>query len=117
MPQINDLKDWLALAAALAALVSAAVLWRLKGEFPTRTEHKEATTRIAQLEGDVQRLKTYQEMAPDHEDMGTVMDRLGRVEGSVNALAETVKGIKDIMERMERPLHLLLEFHLKERSR
>lgn len=106
----NDLKDWLAILGGVVALLATAVLWRLRGEFSSRTEVKTLQDRVGLVEKDLGEIKVMLavrlENMPDHEDMGDIRTRLARVE-------EQVRGVGETMARIERPLNLLVEHHMK----
>jgi septal ring factor EnvC (AmiA/AmiB activator) len=58
-------------------------------------------------------IKTDLAHLPNQEDIADVKDRIAAVEGSVQALSATIDGLRQVLERVERPLNLLVQHHLK----
>lgn len=110
MPGANDLKDWMAILGGLVAVVGTIVMWRLRGEFPSRLEVKALGERVGTVERDMGEIKVLLSVRldnmPDHEDMGDIRAHLARLEERVNSAVDT-------MIRIERPLNLLVEHHMK----
>lgn len=65
-----------------------------------------ADLRMAQLE-------TAHQAMPTPEDVSDIKDRLGGIEGEMKGLVATIRGQAEIMTRIERPLNLLMEHHLR----
>lgn len=76
-------------------------------------EHEALSERLAAGEREFATIKADIAHLPDHDDIAEVKDRIGEVEGSVRALAATVEGLKEVLERVERPLNVLVTHHLK----
>lgn len=106
MPGASDLKDWLAIVGALVAVGACGVLWRLRGEFSSRSELKALQDRVAAVEKDLTEIKVLLNNMPDHEDMGDVRTQLARLE-------EQVRHVGDTMTRIERPLNMLVDHAMR----
>lgn len=85
-------------------------LWSLRKQFMSREGCDERCKKLEKRQGD---LEAAHKAMPSPGDMGAIKDRLGKIEGGVESLAATVEGQKEIMLRIERPLNLLIEHHLK----
>jgi hypothetical protein len=62
--------------------------------------------RLAKLEGDIDRL-------PDADDWSEMRDRMTRLEGGIENIGTRVEAIGETMERIERPLNVLIDGKLK----
>jgi hypothetical protein len=98
---------------ALAALVT----WMVRQSLVTHTglatslaPHIELVgkheTRLTQLEADVEHL-------PPSSDWSDVRERLVRVEAGQSTIEAQLNGIKNLMERIERPLNVLVDAKLR----
>lgn len=110
---LSDAKDVAAIIAGLGGVVATAVLWRLKGEFASKADMKAAQDRLDEVETDVAEIKVRMTTLPDHEDMSELKTRLASVEGSVRVVSTELAGLREVMERIERPLNRLLDFHMR----
>lgn len=126
--------DWLSAAlngAQLLLLVFQALLawgmWSLRKQFIPRTEcdgrcdadaakHTELAQGQTALEGELARLKQAQEALPGPDEVAAIQVQLAEIEGSVKAVMATVQGQAELMQRIERPLNLLLEHHVRRRD-
>lgn len=101
-------------ASSAALLVIQALLvwalWSLRKQFMSREGCDERCKKLEKRQGD---LEASHKAMPSSGDLGAIKDRLGKIEGGVEALGATVKGQGEIMLRIERPLNLLIEHHLK----
>lgn len=75
-------------------------------------DHKELDKRLVEGERQFAAIQADLEHLPDHEDIADLKDRIGAVEGSVQALGATIDGLKEVLERVERPLNILVEHHM-----
>ena len=50
---------------------------------------------------------------PNHKDISDLKDRISGVEGSVKVLATSIDGLREILQRVERPLNRLVDNHMK----
>jgi len=66
----------------------------------------EGETRFALLQSSLDHL-------PDHDDVAELKERITKVEGSVEALGERIDGLREVLERVERPLNLLVDHHMR----
>jgi predicted nucleic acid-binding Zn-ribbon protein len=115
----------MALAAAMVVLI-----WRLKEVFVTKAHfheylkkhledhehiedrHKETEKRLEDGAEKFATILADLDHLPNHKDISDLKDRIGAVEGSVKALGATINGLKDVIERIERPLNILVEHHM-----
>lgn len=95
------------------------VMWSLRKQFVPQAhcdKRCQADDEAKQaLEKRQTALETAQRAMPTGKDVGAITDRLGCIEGDMKAMLATMRGQAELMERMERPLNLLMEHHLKER--
>ena len=49
---------------------------------------------------------------PDHQDIFDIRERISAVEGEVKALGATIDGLKEVLERIERPLNVIVEKYI-----
>ncbi|TWB58695.1 DUF2730 family protein [Nitrospirillum viridazoti] len=54
---------------------------------------------------------------PTDEDIAKLVDRIGKVEGSVQAVAVQVEGVNALVARVDREVGRLIDFHMKEPAR
>ncbi len=94
----------------VGALAAAGMMWRLKGEFASKSDIKTVVTRIEQLERDQATLSARVEQAPTHADIAAVRAAIGDVSGNVKALDATiVTGMQGIRDQ----LSLLMSHHME----
>lgn len=83
----------------VGALAAAGMMWRLKGEFASKSDIKTVVSRIEQLERDQAGLAIRVEQAPTHADITAVRAAVAEVSGDVKALDATIvtgmQGIRD----------------------
>jgi hypothetical protein len=77
---------------------------------PVRTELQGQERRMSALEAELKH-------APTHADLEAIRSGLVSVQTHVAGLSENVRGVNETLGRIERPLNLLLEHHLKEPKR
>lgn len=123
--------DWVSIAINAAQLLLllfqgllAWGMWSLRKQFIPRTEcdgrceaDAEKHTALAQgqaaMESELARLKQAQEALPGPDEVAAIQVQLAEIEGSVKAVMATVQGQAELMQRIERPLNLLLEHHVR----
>jgi hypothetical protein len=126
-----QLQDWIDLGFKIAGLVGGLLgsiggvaVWMARRTLVTHDDlrasfdahddrHKELDKRLADGERQFAVIRSDIEHLPDVDDLADLKDRVGDVEGSIRALTATVGGLKDVLERVERPLNILVEHHLK----
>lgn len=133
----STLKTGLELFLAILGIAVTILIWRLKEMFVTRADfldyqknhdvkhgdHEKEHVRLDDRHQDVERrledgaekfatIIADLEHLPDHKDIADLKDRIGDVEGSVKALSATINGLKEVLERVERPLNILVEHHM-----
>lgn len=126
-----QLQDWIDLGFKIAGLVGGLLgsiggiaVWMARRTLVTQEDlrasfdahngqHRELDKRLADGERQFVIIRTDIEHLPDVDDLADLKGRVGGVEGSIRALTATVDGLKDVLERVERPLNILVEHHLK----
>lgn len=106
-----DISKIMSLLVLLGQIVFAWLLWSLRKEFVTR-EHCDKTCK--NFEATQTALKTAQRDAPTGKDMGALEVRLAEIEGDIKVITTSVTAQASVMERLERPINLLIEHHIKE---
>ena len=122
--------EWLDLATRIAGIVGGvlgflggAVLWMARNTLATKAElhssfeahgeeHDELNRRLEEGESKFAAILADLEHLPGHSDLNDIRDRIAAVEGEVKALAATIDGLKEVLERVERPLNILVEHHM-----
>lgn len=114
---INSLWPLLGVAGAV---VSGWLLWQLSRRFVLRADHAALVVRVnaleegqqslsdalARIEGRLSSLPTLDDM--HHIDLG-----LEEVRGGQKELSARMEGQAKLLERMERPLNIMMEAHIK----
>lgn len=92
-------------------------LWSLRKQFVSAehcdgkcTAMAEKHAALAQAQA---QLEQAQKALPDADKVQAMSVQLAEIEGSIKALMATVQGQADVMQRIERPLNLLLEHHVR----
>ena len=92
-------------------------LWSLRKQFVGQDACGERcqamADRQAQLAQAQSKLEQAHQALPDAAEVQAMAVQLAEIEGSIKAVAATVQGQAEIMQRIERPLNLLLEHHLR----
>lgn len=116
----GEIKDAFAVIAGIWAVLSSAGLWWLSRQFASkgdveglRKKDDALEKRIGATEEEVTTMKARMESLPDHEDFAEMKEKLANVDGSVKVAAAEIRGLKDVMQRIEQPLNLLVEHHLR----
>lgn len=86
------------------------VLWSLRKQFVART-HCDAQC-LAMTKRQTE-LEQAQKALPDAAEVQAMAVQLAEIEGSIKAVMATVQGQAELMQRIERPLNLLLEHHVR----
>jgi uncharacterized protein (DUF3084 family) len=123
--------DWWSIALNVASLLVlvfqgllAWALWSLRKQFVSSTHcgeqckaaaEKHATLELeqAKLKQEQARLEQAQKALPDADEVQAMAVQLAEIEGSIKAVMATVQGQAELMQRIERPLNLLLEHHVR----
>ncbi|MGE4504052.1 MAG: hypothetical protein AB7D51_01795 [Desulfovibrionaceae bacterium] len=111
---LGDASKFVSVLVLLLQLAGGWFIWGMRREFVTRKHCDEECLKRRQMQTALTLLEQAQRNAPDSEDMAAIKDRLGGIEGEIKALLATAKGQADLLNRLERPLNLLMEHHLKE---
>ena len=125
MPEIStEMRFWLdllALAGGAIGVVAGAAWWLIRHSLVTHLalEEKMAPVnstldthdkRITKVETDMQHL-------PSRNDWHEVREQMIRMEGGLGKLETQVVAVRETMERIERPLNVLIDGKLKAGSR
>ena len=116
--------DWWSIvfnAVSLVLLVFQGVLawglWSLRKSFVGQEQCGKRCQAMADKQAQLAQaqaaLEQAQQALPDAATVQSLQVQLAKIEGSVETLAATVQGQTEVMARIERPLNLLLEHHLR----
>ena len=123
--------DWWSMAFNAASLLLlvfqgllAWALWSLRKQFVSGThcekqckaaadKHATLEQEQAKLKQEQARLEQAQQALPDAAEVQAMAVQLAEIEGSIKAVMATVQGQAELMQRIERPLNLLLEHHVR----
>ena len=86
------------------------VLWSLRKQFVARSHCDAQCQALARKQTE---LEQAQKALPDADDVQAMAVQLAEIEGSIKAVMATVQGQAELMQRIERPLNLLLEHHVR----
>lgn len=116
--------DWwemlVRLSSAILLIIQGLImwgLWSLRKQFVART-HCDAQCQAqakkqTELEQAQAKLEQAQKALPDADEVQAMAVQLAEIEGSIKAVMATVQGQAELMQRIERPLNLLLEHHVR----
>jgi len=96
-------------------------LWSLRKQFVS-TDHCDGkctamAEKHAALSQAQAQLEQAQKALPDAAEVQAMAVQLAEIEGSIKAVMATVQGQAELMQRIERPLNLLLEHHVRRGDR
>lgn len=86
------------------------VLWSLRKQFVARSHCDAQCQALARKQTE---LEQAQKALPDADEVQAMAVQLAEIEGSIRAVMATVQGQAELMQRIERPLNLLLEHHVR----
>lgn len=114
------MEDWLKYWPVAVVLFNAAfivIVWALSKTFAQKDELKDGLKVESEKRGRLEHRLTVVEQQisqlPDHDDLGDVREALARVDKTVATVATEVSGLKEVLARVEHPLRLLVEHHMK----
>ena len=114
---MDHLGKWSPLILGLLQVVGLWVIWSLRRQFMTREDCSQQCKKLADKqtaqEAKQAALEAAHQSMPSAEDLERIQERLGGIEGEMKGMSATLKGQAEIMVRIERPLNLLLEHHVK----
>jgi len=110
--------------ASLLVLIFQGVLtwglWSLRKQFVSHKDCegrcRESDDRAGKADARMAQMEAKQAAMPTASDVGYIKDRTAAIEGELKALAATMDGLSKILTRIERPLDLLMEHHVRERK-
>lgn len=76
---------------------------------PMGVQMDDHAERLSKLEGDIRQM-------PDARAWGDMREQMVRLEGGVDAIRTETRGLRETMERIERPLNVLVDAKLKQRG-
>lgn len=107
----------LSLALVVVQGLLAWGLWSLRKSFVGQEQCGERCQALADKQAALAQaqaaLEQAQQALPDAATVQSLQVQLAEIEGSVRTLAATVQGQTEVMARIERPLNLLLEHHVR----
>jgi len=107
---LDDFWKYLPLAVAALQLLLLWAQWSLKKQFVSQDECRGRCKKL----GDKQAtLEAAHQAMPSDDDLEVIQNRLSGIEGDLKGVLATLKGQAETMQRIERPLNLLLEHHLR----
>lgn len=86
------------------------VLWSLRKQFVARSHCEAQCQAMSKRQTE---LEQAQKALPDADEVQAMAVQLAEIEGSIKAVMATVQGQAELMARIERPLNLLLEHHVR----
>ncbi len=93
------------------------VLWSLRKQYVSTDycdgQCKAVAEKHAALSQAQAQLEQAQKALPDADEVQAMAVQLAEIEGSIKAVMATVQGQAELMARIERPLNLLLEHHVR----
>ncbi len=112
---------WVAIVAPCVVLVLQGVLawasWTMNKKFMPAEEcakcREEMTGRVAKAETSLVCLDSRLERLPSEGELRALSVKLSELGGKIDTLSARIDGQESIMERVERPLSLLMEHHLR----
>ncbi len=122
--------EWLDVVTRIAAIVGGLLgfiggvaLWVVRSTLATKedlrksfaahdVEHDELNKRLEEGERQFATIMADLEHLPGQHDLMEIRDRIAGVEGEVKALGATIDGLREVLERVERPLNRLVDFHM-----
>lgn len=113
--------DWLDIVLKLGSAIVLVfqgllvwVLWSLRKQFVARTH---CDTQCQAMRDKQTELEQAQKALPDAAEVQAMAVQLAGIEGSIKTVMATVQGQAELMQRIERPLNLLLEHHVRRGDR
>ncbi|MFL7904696.1 DUF2730 family protein [Azospirillum argentinense] len=98
------------IGSAMAALIATGIMWRLKGEFASKSDIRTLFDRLDKVEREQAGLAIRVEQVPTHEDIHAVSTKLAEVAGDVKALEATIAtGMQGVRDQ----LSMLVKHHLE----
>ena len=101
---------WMPLMLTAVQLLLAWVLWSMRQAFVKRDECSACTTALSQrvtaVEADVENL-------PTSESWGKMQVAIEEVRGSNRVVLAKLEGQSELLKRIEHPMQLLMEHHLR----
>lgn len=125
MPEISaDIRFWLdllALAGGAIGVIAGAAWWLIRHSLVTHLalEEKMAPVNTALGEHDrrITAVETGLNHLPNTEDWQAMREQMIRLEGGMNNMGTQMTAVRETMERIERPLNVLIDGKLKAGSR
>jgi DNA-binding FrmR family transcriptional regulator len=92
-------------------------LWSLRKQFVSAEHCDGKCTAMSEKHAALSRAQVQLEQAqkalPNADEVQAMAVQLAAIEGSIKTVEATVRGQSEVMQRIERPLNLLLEHHLR----
>ncbi len=112
--------DLFCIVSSLLGVVST-VAWHLvRGSFVSYRAMAEALEPMGEMldkhDGRIMKLESDFEHLPDSSEFAELRDRMTRIEGVALNIDTKVSGVYEVLERIERPLNVLIDGKLKDRA-
>ncbi|GAB6037644.1 hypothetical protein JCM15519_38630 [Fundidesulfovibrio butyratiphilus] len=112
---------WASIIVPCVVLVFQSVLawasWSMNKKFVPSEEcakcREEMSGRVAKAETTLTCLDSRLERLPSESDIRALSAKLSELGGKIDTLSARIDGQEQVMERVERPLNLLMEHHLR----
>lgn len=114
------LKDWWPVLVVIGNLLGLWLMWSMSRKFMTREDcgacREKLGIRVTSLESSQCSLDNKIDRRPPLEALHEIALKQQELAGDVEALTREVAGVKELLERIEHPLNLLMEHHLNRRG-
>lgn len=105
---MEELAKWGWAIALLFNALLTLIVWSMRNAFATKAD-------VAALDRRVTVAETALDAVPSEKALHEIANGLEALRGDVKGMAAEVHGWRDTINRVERPLNLLMEHHLKGR--
>ena len=132
---IHLFPDWVMVALEITSLVggllgalAGAAIWVTRNTFVTKTDlqtkfedhgkrHVALDSRLAEGESRFAVIETELKHLPKADDIQALTSRVGAVEQTMSGFGAQLDGLREVLERVERPLNVLIDHQLKRDDR
>jgi hypothetical protein len=117
LPPVGDLAEWAVVGVSLLNALGTVVMLRMRAEFASKDSLGTHAARVDDLGlkiGTVSvRVDTLARRQGEQPDVHELSRQITRLHGNVETLEAKIGALNDTIERIERPLEMLLEHQLK----
>ena len=115
------LREWWPVLALAINCLAAWIMWSARQQFVSRKHcngcHEKIDDRVSTLEKQKTCVDIKLDKLPQIEALHEIALRQEQLAGQQSSLATELAGVKDLLERIEHPLNLLMEHHLNHRGK